>query len=41
MPKEKYKVELSEAEIELLKEITHNGNENSAKTIMRPVQMKE
>ena len=34
MPKEKYKVELSETEIELLKEITHNGNDNSAKTIM-------
>ena len=34
MPKEKYKVELSEAEIVVLKEITHNGKENSAKTIL-------
>jgi len=34
MPKERYRVELSEAEIELLKDITHNGSENSAKTIM-------
>jgi len=34
MPKERYRVELSEAEIEVLKDITHNGSENSAKTIM-------
>ena len=34
MPKEKYKVELSDLEIELLNEITHKGNKNPAKTIM-------
>jgi len=34
MPIEKYKVELTEEEIKLLKEITHNGSGNSAKAIM-------
>ena len=34
MPKLKYKVELSVQEMELLREITRNGNRNSAKTIM-------
>jgi hypothetical protein len=34
MPKEKYKVELSEAEIQILREITRIGNKNSANTIM-------
>jgi len=34
MPNEKYKVELTTEEIKYLKEIRHNGNENSAKTIM-------
>ena len=34
MPTEKYKVALNEREIALLKEITHNGNKNSAKKIM-------
>ena len=34
MPKEKYKVELSEEEITMLREITHKGNKNSANTIM-------
>lgn len=34
MPKEKYKVELSEREIRLLKEITRNGSSNTEKKIM-------
>ena len=34
MPKEKYKVELNEEEIEILREITRMGNKNSAKTIL-------
>ena len=34
MPKEKYIVELSDLEIELLNKITHKGNKNTAKTIM-------
>ena len=34
MPEEKYKVELRESEKELLKEITHKGNKNAARTIM-------
>jgi len=34
MPEEKYKVELSEVEKEILKEITHKGNKNSARTIL-------
>jgi len=34
MPKVKYKVEISGQEMELLREITRNGNSNSAKTIM-------
>jgi len=34
MPKEKYRVELSEEEIQILREITKTGNKNSANTIM-------
>jgi len=34
MPKEKYKVELSDEEIRNLREITKTGNQNSANTIM-------
>ena len=34
MPCEKYRVELSTEEIALLREITHNGRNHSAKTIM-------
>jgi len=34
MPKEKYRVELSEEEIQTLREITRTGNKNSANTIM-------
>ena len=34
MPKEKYKVELSEEEIAILREITHKRKTHSAKTIM-------
>ena len=34
MPKEKYRVELSEEEVDLLREITHKGNKNSASIIM-------
>jgi len=34
MPKEKYKVELSEEEIAILRGITQRGNKNSAKVIM-------
>ena len=34
MPKEKYKVELSEEEVKQLQKITHKGNKNSASTIM-------
>lgn len=34
MPQKKYIVSLSEEEIELLENITHNGNQASAKTIM-------
>ena len=34
MPKNKYKVELSAEEMELLKEITHKGRSHTAKTIM-------
>ena len=34
MPENKYKVELSESEIAKLREITHRGNQNSAREIM-------
>ena len=34
MPKEKYKVEIPEEEIQILREITRIGNKNSANTIM-------
>lgn len=34
MPKEKYMIELTSEETKVLREITHNGKNNSAKTIM-------
>ena len=34
MPREKYKVELTSDEIQILKDVTHKGNTNSARTVM-------
>ena len=36
MPEAKYVIKLSEEETKMLKEITHKGSKNSAKTILHP-----